>query len=152
MIPLLDDGSHRGRAGRASEQRALLANVGLRLQQTTTLDTLSAGELELGSGLWYRAGVAQALGAAHRRELTAEVHGMVASSSVYGQPLEALLGVQQRTPERGQQVRLGVGVGLRQGIGAPTWRLLLGVGQDQAAPPAPVAAPTLAPGDLPPSP
>lgn len=146
-------------AGRRGEQRALLANLGVRLQQATTLQTLSDGDLSLGNAAWYRVGVAQTLNPAHTLEMTAELHGAIASGSISGQPLEAMLGLQQQPPPSGRddgeregdgggRVRVGLGVGLRPGIGAPAWRLLVGVGHEQAAPPAPVAAPALSPGDL----
>ncbi|MFT4979321.1 MAG: hypothetical protein ACI8S6_005231 [Myxococcota bacterium] len=138
QTPALDVGAVVGRQG---ERLALGANAGLRLQDPVTIDNAN-GSFELGSQAWYRLGGGYTV--AGDWDLTAELMGAVAADSVSGQPLELLVGT--RSEADGRLVRAGLGVGLRAGIGAPTWRLLVGIGRDPG--PLPTVDAIALPGDL----
>lgn len=114
--------------GVQGERLGFAANAGARLQDNVSIDNPD-GSFDFGSQLWYRAGASCELKADWA--LTTEVSGAYAASSVYGQPVELLIGGRREQAERGGRLlRVGLGVGLREGIGAPTWRLLVGTGRD----------------------
>lgn len=115
-------------AGFQGERLGAAANAGARLQENVTIDNPD-GAFDFGSQVWYRAGVSYGLRADWA--LTTELSGAFIAESVYGQPLELLVGGRREQAERGGRLlRVGLGVGLRAGIGAPTWRLLVGTGRD----------------------
>ncbi|MEL6343525.1 MAG: hypothetical protein AAFV53_10350 [Myxococcota bacterium] len=121
--PVLDLGVVTGFMG---ERLRALANGGVRVQEAITLDNVDAS-ISIGPGIWFRGG----LGTAVRRDiwLSAEVHGTIYGPSVFEQPLEGMLSMQRTPSGRGRFWRVGLGVGLQGGVGAPTWRLMIGGGR-----------------------
>lgn len=126
-----------------------LANVGYRLQSRKELITAN-GTLDLTSPVTGCGGVAFPLS----RQLALTMEGLVAFSpsalAIASTPVEGMLGLQHQH-EEGRILRGGVGIGIVGGIGAPTWRLMLGVGHDPGstpviapAPPQPPQPPSLA--------
>lgn len=107
---------------------AAQAGVRLRPQQ-------DAPGLTLDEALLLRAALAvRVVGDTH---LAAELLSETALTAPYAaaetSPAELLLSAAHRRPA-GTGLRLGVGLGLVPAVGAPTWRLLLGVGQDSVGP------------------
>ena len=122
-VPAVDVGLVAGWQG---ERLSVGANAGLRVQDGVTIDN-EDGSFEYGSQAWYRLGAA--VGVLRDWDLTAELAGSTGTESVYGRPLEVLVGT-RREADSGRLLRAGVGVGVQEGIGAPTWRLLVGIGHD----------------------
>lgn len=114
------------------ERLAWLTNVAYRLQPATALDN-EAGVLTLDDALLVRGGVSVPVGA--QLALSGELLASLTPSDlvVESTPVEAMFGASHRTRE-GRLLRGGLGVGLIGGIGAPTWRLMIGIGHDPGAP------------------
>lgn len=110
-----------------------LLSSGLRAQPESTLRTPD-GDLTLGDHLWYRAGLLWPLRPS--LDLSGALLGRYTpGAAIAGAPLEAMVEAQHRS-ETGALFRCGLGAGIIEGIGAPTWRLLVGVGYDPDAAPA----------------
>jgi hypothetical protein len=109
-----------------------LVNAGYRLQPTTQL-VVESGELLLDDALLLRGGIAAPVG--EQTSLTGELLASLTPSAlaVESTPVEVLLGARRHTRE-GRLLRGGLGIGVIGGIGAPTWRLMIGVGHDPGPP------------------
>lgn len=100
-------------------------NVGGRFQPTVTIVNEDAS-FDFGNHIRAQTGLGVAVW--NGWDATVEALSNYAPSSYVGQSFEAMVGARRRAAS-GQLIRLAVGVGLGSGIGAPAFRLQVGLGQ-----------------------
>lgn len=114
-------------AGLGARTRLRLA-AGYRLMPEATLNSLTINDR-----VTVRASVVTPQRGAWSASAELNAEASYRQLSAESAPTELLL-VGHHRSEAGRLLRLGAGAGLLPGVGAPTWRLTLGIGQASAAP------------------
>jgi len=114
------------------EGLAWLTNIAYRIQPSASLDN-AAEALTLKNAAVVRGGLSLPVGeelALSGELLTSFIPTDLMAEST---PIEVMVGASHQTSE-GRLLRGGLGVGIIGAIGAPTWRLMIGIGHDPGAP------------------
>jgi hypothetical protein len=114
------------------EGLAWLTNIAYRIQPSVSLSNV-AEVLVLKNAVVVRGGVSLPVG--EQLALSGELLTSFIPTDLMAEstPMEVMVGASHQTRE-GRLLRGGLGVGIVGAVGAPTWRLMIGIGHDPGAP------------------